>query len=193
LLVSSIRLPGALEDERVRLRPLASRDFARWVDAHKEEPELGVMLGSEQDPSIDDLRGRLERSPERLAAGKSAELVIADARTDAFLGAVNLFALDWHSRRGEIGIWLSQRARGRGLASAALALMLDWTFDSLELERVEMTTIPDNKQLPRLAARLGFVHEGVLRARNLERGRRVDIIFYGMLRSEWAGQRGRGI
>jgi len=104
------------------------------------------MLGSEQDPSIDDLRGRLERSPERLADGKGAEFVIADARTDEFVGAVNLFALDWHSRRGEVGIWLRQRARGRGLASAALALMLDWVFDSLELERVEMTTIPDNEQ-----------------------------------------------
>lgn len=150
-------------------------------------------MGSEQDPSIDGLRGRLERSPERLAAGKNAELVIADARTDAFLGAVNLFALDWHSRRGEVGIWLSHRARGQGLGSAALVLMLDWVFDSLELERVEMTTIPDNEQLPRLAVRLGFVREGVLRARNLERGRRVDIIFYGLLRSEWAGQRGRGI
>lgn len=191
--MSSIRLPGALEDGRVRLRPLASRDFARWVDAYVEEPELGVMLGSEQDPSIDDLRGRLERSPERLSAGQSAELVIADARTDEFLGAVNLFALDWHSRRGEVGIWLSQPARGRGLASASLALVLDWVFDSLELERVEMTTIPDNKQLPRLAARLGFVHEGVLRARNLERGRRVDIIFYGLLRSEWAAQAALGI
>ena len=54
---------------------------------------MGVMLGSEQDPSIDDLRGRLERSPERLADGKGAECVIADARTDEFVGAVNLFAL----------------------------------------------------------------------------------------------------
>ncbi len=177
----------------MRLRPLAARDFAPWVDAHREEPELGVLLGSERDPSIDDLRGRLERSPERLAAGQSAELVIADAPTDEFVGAVNVFALDWHSRRGEMGIWLSQPARGRGLASAALALMLDWVFDSFELERVEMTTIPDNEQLPRLAARLGFVREGVLRARNLERGRRVDIIFYGLLRSEWAAQRGRGM
>lgn len=44
-----------------------------------------------------------KRSPERLADGKGAEFVIADARTDEFVGAVNLFALDWHSRRGEVG------------------------------------------------------------------------------------------
>ena len=189
----SIGQPESLEDGRVCLRPLAERDFTPWVDAFREDPGLGVMLGSEQDPSLDEMPARLNGGAERLADGKGAEFVVADAGTDDFLGAVNLFALDWHSRRGEVGIWLRRPARGRGLASAALTLMLGWAFDSLELERVEMTTIPDNEQLPRLAERLGFAHEGVLRARNLERGRRVDIIFYGLLRREWAAQPDRKI
>ena len=43
--------------------------------------------------------------------------------------------------------------------------------------------------MPALAARLGFTHEGVLRARNVERGRRVDVVWFGLLREEWAGER----
>lgn len=182
----SICQPDSLQGDRVRLRPLAERDFRAWVDAFLEDPELGVMLGNEADPGLEDLRARLERSPVSLAEGRGADFVIADVDTDAFLGAVNLFALHWHSRRGEVGIWLTPAARGRGLASAALELMLGWVFDSLGLERVEMTTIPENQQLPRLAQRLGFTQEGVLRARNVERGRRVDIVFYGLLRGESA-------
>ena len=32
---------------------------------------------------------------------------------------------------------------------------------------------------------LGFRQEGVLRKRNVERGRRVDIVWFGVLREEW--------
>jgi RimJ/RimL family protein N-acetyltransferase len=36
-----------------------------------------------------------------------------------------------------------------------------------------------------LARRLGFTREGVLRKRNVERGRRVDVVWFGVLREEW--------
>lgn len=58
---------------------------------------------------------------------------------------------------------------------------------SLDLLRVEMTTTPENPAVPALARRLGFTQEGVLRARNIQRGQRVDIIWFGVLREEWPG------
>jgi hypothetical protein len=36
-----------------------------------------------------------------------------------------------------------------------------------------------------LAAALGFAREGVMRSRNFERGRRVDVVMLGVLRDEW--------
>ena len=36
-----------------------------------------------------------------------------------------------------------------------------------------------------LAERLGFTQEGVLRKRNVERGQRVDVVWFGVLREEW--------
>ncbi len=186
----AIVTPESLEDGEVRLRALTERDLAPWRQAFADDPILGVMLGSEQDPSAEELRERLERWPVRAAEGRGVDFVIADLQSDDLLGGVNLFALDWHSRRGEIGIWLRREARGRGVGSGAVRLLLDWAFTSLELARIEMTTIPENEQLPRLADRLGFAREGVLRSRNLERGRRVDIIFYGLLRDEWTRRAG---
>jgi RimJ/RimL family protein N-acetyltransferase len=50
-----------------------------------------------------------------------------------------------------------------------------------------MTTIPENQIVPALARRLGFRQEGILRRRNVERGRRVDIVWFGLLREEWQG------
>jgi RimJ/RimL family protein N-acetyltransferase len=58
-------------------------------------------------------------------------------------------------------------------------------FEALDLLRVEMTTTPDNPVVPALGRRLGFSQEGVLRARNFERGQRVDLVWFGLLREEW--------
>jgi hypothetical protein len=36
-----------------------------------------------------------------------------------------------------------------------------------------------------IAAKFGFTYEGTLRKRNLERGRRVDLLIWGLLKEEW--------
>ncbi len=50
-----------------------------------------------------------------------------------------------------------------------------------------MTTTPENEAVPALARRLGFEQEGILRARNVERGQRVDVLWFGLLREAWPG------
>jgi RimJ/RimL family protein N-acetyltransferase len=63
---------------------------------------------------------------------------------------------------------------------------VSWVLRDLDLLRVEMTTTPENAAVPALARRLGFKQEGILRARNIERGQRVDIVWFGLLREDWA-------
>jgi RimJ/RimL family protein N-acetyltransferase len=107
--------------------------------------------------------------------------VIADRDRDAALGALYVHSVDRHHRRCELGFFLVPAARGRGLASEALELLIGWLFGEGGFERVEMTTTPDNDAVFRIAERLGFAHEGTLRSRNLERGRRVDVAWFGLL------------
>jgi RimJ/RimL family protein N-acetyltransferase len=85
------------------------------------------------------------------------------------------------------GFWLIPAARGRGIARRGLALLIDWAWDALDVDRLEMTTTPDNARVPAVAAGLGFAREGAMRARNLERGERVDVVMFGLLREEWPG------
>ena len=74
-----------------------------------------------------------------------------------------------------------------GLLAAPMRgrLVVSWAFEELDVLRVELTTTPDNAGVFALAERLGFAHEGVLRKRNVERGERVDVVWFGVLREEW--------
>ena len=176
-----IELPERLEGDDVLLRRLRPDDAAAYVAAFRADPELGRLLGMEEDPDEALIRKRAKRLPELAAEGRIVELAIGEA----FAGTVILHSIDEHHRRCEVGFWLVPEARRRGLGSRAVALGVAWAFETLDLLRVEMTTTPDNAAVFALARRLGFTQEGVLRKRNVERGQRVDVVWFGVLREEW--------
>jgi RimJ/RimL family protein N-acetyltransferase len=167
------------------LRPFRGEDVPAYVGAFREDTDLGRMIGTEEDPDERSARTRVEVAYKRADEGTAFELAIADPKTDAFWGTVIAHSFDWHHRRCEVGFLLVPAARRRGVASAVVAAMLHWAFVEMDLLRVEMTTTPDNEAVAALARRLGFTREGVLRQRNVERGRRVDIVWFGLLREEW--------
>jgi ribosomal-protein-alanine N-acetyltransferase len=68
------------------------------------------------------------------------------------------------------------------LGRTAVSLLVEWAFARLELHRLEITTTPDNTAARALAASLGFEEEGVMRDRNFERGRHVDVVLLARLR-----------
>ena len=186
-----IEFEGRLSDGEVTLRRLRAGDATAYAAAYREDPALGRLLGEEVDPGEVEVRERIGRQDERAAAGRSIELAIAEPATDALWGSLVLHSFDWRSRRAEVGFWLVAAVRGRGVGTAAVSLALSWAFVHLDLLRMEMTTTRENPAVPALARRLGFIEEGVLRQRNVERGRRLDIIWYGLLREEWLA-RGTG-
>ena len=176
--MSEVVLPDRVEGDGFVLRRLRADDAAALVTAFRDDPELGRLLGFDEDPDEAWVRGRL---------GRTYELVIADPESDAFLGMVLLHSYDEHHRRCEAAFWLILGARGRGLGTAVVTQVVTWAFRELDVLRVEITTTVGNDAVHALAARLGFTREGVLRKRNIERGDRVDVVFYGVLREEWQG------
>jgi RimJ/RimL family protein N-acetyltransferase len=177
-----MKLPEAPSDGVVRLRPLRPDDAAAYVGAFADDPDLARNRGLDRVPDEAVFLTWIEVGEE------FAELAIADTG-DALLGSVILHSVDWHNRRGELGYWLVAGARGRGLATRALQLALRWMFEDLGLERAEIATTPDNAGSLAVAHRLGFSEEGLLRGRDIEEGRRIDVVLYGLLRDDWRRSR----
>ena len=178
----SLPVPEGLAREGVALRRLRARDAGPFAAAFREDPELGVVIGAEEDPTENGVRRFIARQPGLRARGEFLGLAVTDTSRRPFLGHVMLHTLAWRHKRAEIGYWLIPAARGRGIGAAAVSLLVDWAFDELEFERIEITTTPDNGPARALANSLGFVEEGVMSGRNLERGRRVDVMILARLR-----------
>jgi RimJ/RimL family protein N-acetyltransferase len=175
---------AGISDERILIRSLAERDIAAYLEAFEADFEMARLIGFDDDPTEANLRARIERPDEQ-----RVELVIADRPSDALLGSLWLHAFDPRHRRLEIGFWIAPHARRRGIARRAVALTIDWAFAQAGIERVEITTTPDNLAVQQLAEQLGFTREGLLRDRHLERGQRVSLYIFGLLRDEWPASR----
>jgi RimJ/RimL family protein N-acetyltransferase len=173
-----------LSDGLVAVRRLGEADIEPYVVAFRDDPELANLLGYEQDPTVDMVRRKVDAGWTDAPGFTSWEFAIADATSDEFLGTIMLHSCDWWHSRAETGFWVVRAARGRGVLSRALQLVLDWSFGELALERMELTALPENQAVPRIATRFGYTFEGTMRGRNFERGRRVDLLLWGLLASD---------
>jgi RimJ/RimL family protein N-acetyltransferase len=66
--------------------------------------------------------------------------------------------------RAEVGYWLLEPARGRGVARRAVALLCDWAFARCELDELDLTTLPGNIASEKVALACGFHAEGTVDA-----------------------------
>jgi RimJ/RimL family protein N-acetyltransferase len=86
---------------------------------------------------------------------------------------------------GNCGYWIAERARGRGFASAALALLSEWALGPpLGLARLALHIDIENEVSQRVAINAGFAFEGLLRSYMCVKGRRWDVARYSRLAGE---------
>jgi RimJ/RimL family protein N-acetyltransferase len=175
-------VPDGLVRDGIALRRLRARDAGAFAAAFRDDPLLGAAIGADRDPTESSVRRFIARQPGLRARGEFLALAVTDASRKPFFGQVMLHTVAWRHRRGEVGYWLVPAARGRGIGRAAVGLLVDWAFEALSLDRIEIMTTPENTAARALARSLGFAEEGIMAARNLERGRRVDMVLLARLR-----------
>ena len=165
--------PPVLEDAVVRLRPLRVEDKPA-VLAAVADPQM-VRWTTIPDPytaqQADDWVDR--EAPGGWQAGRNPVWAIADPATDDYLGGIDL-RLDGEGM-AEVGYAVAPWARGRGVATHALALACRWGFEVVGLEVIFWLAFAGNEASRRTAERVGFqVLDGVARKAAVQRGRRLD-------------------
>jgi RimJ/RimL family protein N-acetyltransferase len=98
-----------------------------------------------------------------------------------FLGMAVAPRIDRPALTAELGYVVARAARGRGVATRALALLTDWAFREQGLLRAELLISVDNDASKRVAERCGYVREGVLRSLHVKQDRREDTELWARL------------
>jgi ribosomal-protein-serine acetyltransferase len=101
------------------------------------------------------------------------------------VGSVGLVKLDWSSKYAEIGYWIAKDFEGRGLITRSCRALIDYAFEQLGINRVEIRCATENARSRAIPEKLGFQLEGVLRQSIWRHERFYDVAIYGVLAEEW--------
>jgi RimJ/RimL family protein N-acetyltransferase len=159
------------------LRPWQAVDAPVVLESLRD-PEIALWNPS---PALDlaDAARWVERRAD-WASGDHASLAVTEPQTGSLLGSVSLHRI--YDGGASIGYWTVRTARGRGVASRAVAAFSEWGFDQLGLERIELCHAVPNAASCRVAQRAGYLLEGTLRSSyRYGDGRRYDEHIHGRL------------
>lgn len=145
--------------------PDVTRNFANMSAAITREQELAWL--------------------EHVIASDTDRLYAVVDESGAYLGNAGIHKIYWPARNGRLGLVLgAPGARGRGLGTQAMRLLIDMAFAELGLHKVWLVHYRTNTRMAHIAEKLGFTEEGVLRDEYFHQGSFHDMIRWSLLEDD---------
>ena len=171
--------------------PPVLRDGDLVLRAHRPEDAEGVVEqcvdpGTVLDTTVpspygrEDAEGFVAAAARGWREGTAATFAVElDGR---FAGSVDLRLHE--AAWAEVGYGLHPAARGRGVMTRVVRLVLGWGFDELGLAGVRWEARVGNEASRRVAQKCGFAVEGTVRGLLVHRGERLDGWIGSLLRDD---------
>ena len=146
------------------------RPWMPWVYSEPEAIEVKIQ--------------RLKRFRGMFDLGQDFIYGIFNPPNTKLLGGTGL-----HTRLGdselEIGYWIHKDYINQGLVTESTAALVKVAFELLHIHRIEIHCDPGNFASAAIPRKLGFAHEGTLRAKTRFLDRWSDSMIWGLLETEY--------
>ena len=107
--------------------------------------------------------------------------LIQEIASGKLIGHVGLYNIDYRIRKAEFAISIADKSsRGKGYGSMCTDFMLDFGFNQLNLNRIELSLLSTNTVAYKLYLKKGFVQEGLLKQAQYKNGSYIDVILMAM-------------
>jgi RimJ/RimL family protein N-acetyltransferase len=174
-----------LENHRALLRPLTLTDFEALRLA-AATPELWAYTLTRADDPIS-LASYLTEAVRGREQQRRYPFLIIDKQTGRAAGSTSYYNIDLADAKLSIGYtWVGREFQRTGLNRACKHLLLQYAFEVLGCERVELETDARNHKSQEAMRRMGATQEGTLRShRTTQGGIRRDTVIFSVIRPEW--------
>jgi ribosomal-protein-alanine N-acetyltransferase len=182
-----VNAPVLLAEKRVYLRRPERRDAAAWLRVRR----LNKDFLREYEPRWGEeavTRNFFERKLQRQLRNWKEDTgysFLVFKKDNALIGGMNIN----HICRGaaqyaSLGYWIDEAHEGKGYMGEALALTIQFCFDSLYLNRINAACLPGNTRSKNLLRRAGFEEEGFAKRYMQINGTWQDHVLFGLVRPE---------
>lgn len=119
---------------------------------------------------------------------RRCDFCLIETSSNTIVGMCGLTDIHERDKRAELYIFINPDRRGQGIGMLLGKWLCCYGFLRLNLHKVYLSTLDDNKTAFSLYERVGFIHEGTKRLHQFQFGKYCDKKYYGLLREDWLGQ-----
>ncbi|MCY3582688.1 MAG: GNAT family N-acetyltransferase [Chloroflexi bacterium] len=168
------------------MRPLAEQDIAPILQ-YASAPETAANTFVPHPYPPEAAHEFVQKVSEAWRNDEAYTFAIIEAELDRFAGTMGIHPVHQH-KRAEVGYWIGLPFWGRGLATQALRLIIQFGFEELGLNRIAAGHFAGNPASGRVMQKAGMRCEGTRRAYHYHRDSFKDSVWYAILREEYAKQ-----
>lgn len=170
-----------IRGSKTRMRALERDDlphFVRWINDPETRRFMNVRYPISMVEEEKWWEGFLDR--------KNDHILAIEAEDGTYIGNIGLHGIERENRRAQLGIIIGdKRFWSRGYGTDAIRAVLGWAFSYLNLNRVSLTVFAYNERAIRCYQKVGFEHEGTMRAARYVDGQYHDELVMGVLRDDF--------
>ena len=181
-----------LETERMVLRPPIHNDFSPWSALRRDSEDF--LTKWEPSWAEDHLTrraftNRVYWANRAIGNGSAVPLFLIRRKDQMLVGAITLDNIRrGPAQAGTLGYWIGEPFARRGYMGEAIAAVVHYAFDRLDLSRIEAACLPENQASRGLLEKSGFKYEGVAQSYLQIDGRWRTHVLYAALRSDRRGR-----
>jgi len=174
-----------LENQRARLIPFSARASENLKDIIFDKSiwkYMGHYIKTEKD-----LEAYIQSTLEAKELQTQIPFLIVDKDYGALAGSTRFGKIDFNNKRAEIGwTWYGTKFQGTGLNAEVKRLMIDYGFNELKLNRIQLGTDLRNIRSQKAIEKLGAVKEGIRRNHYVDsKGVVRDDVYYSLTKNDW--------
>lgn len=181
-----------IESERITLQRFTRRDSTTLDEAIRESlADLNQWLPwARMDYTSSDTTAFIRESIQAWKEERAWDYSIrSNNDPKRHVGNISFWTVSKLGKIAEIGYWVRSGETGRGVCTKAVDLLLEEMFNSLGYHKIVLRIAVGNDASDRVAEKLGFTREGVLREELLIRGNWVDHSLWSLLDREYRAAR----
>jgi len=175
-----------LENDNVRLNLLKLEDISNLIEFSINEPEIWKYSLAKASGK-ENLENYIKAAIKEKSSKKSYPFIVFDKHKEKFCGTTRFYNIDIKNKCLSIGYtWYGKEFRGTGINKNCKFLLLEFAFQTLNMERVEFRADKDNITSINAMKSIGCKEEGVLRSNMFKpEGDRRDSIILSIIKREW--------
>jgi RimJ/RimL family protein N-acetyltransferase len=173
-----------LQGEKTYLSPLTPEHASLWYRWHNDlETALLAASPGHRTPGTE---AEFRETIETFLKRKWHPFLIVEAESDEPIGWCALISIDQIGRRAMVAALIGEKGRwSKGLGQDALRVLLDYGFNVLNLNSIELIVHEDNLRAIRCYEKLGFQIVGRKREARIHGPLKMDILLMDLLASEF--------